>query len=51
MYFLDEMTTDSWIDMFKKETIDIAKMDVNTLSYSDSANRMRVLLKTGNFRL
>ena len=33
--------------MFKKETVDIAKMDVNALSYTESANRMRKLLKTG----
>ena len=41
------MTTESWINTFKKETIDIAKMDINTLSYKDSADRMRKLLQTG----
>ena len=35
--------------MFKKETVDIAKMDVNALSYTESANRMRKLLKTGKY--
>jgi hypothetical protein len=44
---LDLMTTEQWIENFKKETIDIARMDSSTLTYEESANRMRSLLKTG----
>ena len=47
--FEDKMNTSTWIQMFKKETVDIAKMDVNALSYTESANRMRKLLKTGKY--
>lgn len=43
------MSTETWIETFKKETVDIAKMDVNALTYVESASRMRQLLKTGRF--
>lgn len=43
------MSTETWIETFKKETVDIAKMDVNALTYVESASRMRQLLKTGGF--
>ena len=42
------MSTETWMEMFKKETVDIAKMDVNALTYVESASRMRQLLKTGS---
>ena len=45
--FIDAMSTETWIETFKKETVDIAKMDVNALTYVESASRMRQLLKTG----
>ena len=45
--FVDGMSTETWIETFKKETVDIAKMDVNALTYVESASRMRQLLKTG----
>lgn len=47
--FIDAMSTETWIETFKKETVDIAKMDVNALTYVESASRMRQLLKTGRF--
>jgi hypothetical protein len=45
------MSTETWIETFKKETVDIAKMDVNALTYVESASRMRQLLKTGRFSI
>lgn len=47
---LDLMTTEHWIENFKKETTDIARMDASTLTYEESANRMRSLLQTGILR-
>mmetsp|Transcript_3684 Transcript_3684/g.3834 ORF Transcript_3684/g.3834 Transcript_3684/m.3834 type:complete len:477 (-) Transcript_3684:40-1470(-) len=44
------MTTEQWIESFKKETTDIARMDSSTLTYEESAHRMRSLLKTGILR-
>jgi hypothetical protein len=41
------MSTETWIETFKKETVDIAKMDVSALTYDESAGRMRRLLRTG----
>lgn len=35
------------METFKKETVNIAKMDVSALTYDESAERMRGLLKTG----
>lgn len=35
-----------WSEAFKKETIDVAKMDISTISYHESANRMRALFKS-----
>lgn len=49
--FIDAMSTETWIETFKKETVDIAKMDVNALTYVESASRMRQLLKTGSFSI
>ena len=47
---LDKMTLDQWGDAFKKETIDVAKMDITSITYDKSADRMRALLRTGILR-
>lgn len=44
------MSNDQWADAFKAATVDLAKMDIHGISYTDSAARMRVLLKTGLLR-
>eukprot|EP00128_Syssomonas_multiformis_P005568 Colp12_sorted_trinity150504_noHs@34804 len=38
---------DEWAEKFKAATVDLAKMDVNTISYQESAERLRTLLKSG----
>ena len=43
---LNKMTLDEWAEAFKKETVEVAKMDITTISYDESAARMRRLLKT-----
>eukprot|EP01064_Diplonema_japonicum_P038954 TRINITY_DN9639_c1_g1_i1.p1 TRINITY_DN9639_c1_g1~~TRINITY_DN9639_c1_g1_i1.p1 ORF type:complete len:479 (+),score=144.77 TRINITY_DN9639_c1_g1_i1:45-1481(+) len=43
---LDAMGLDEWGGMFKAATVDLAAMDVETISYQESAERMRQLLKT-----
>ena len=45
------MTMATWADAFKKETVDIARMDIHALTYEQSADRMRTLLKTGTHAL
>ena len=42
-----DMSTEEWTKSFKKETVDLAAMDVDTITYQESAERMRKLLKTG----
>lgn len=41
------MSLDAWADAFKRETIDVAKMDIAAISYDKSAERMRKLFKCG----
>jgi len=41
---------DEWAASFTKATVDLAKMDVHTISYQESAERLRTLLKTGLLR-
>jgi len=44
------MTTAQFAEAFKNETIGLASMDVHTITYEESAKRMRALLKTGLLR-
>ena len=44
------MTLEDWAAAFKRETIDVAKMDVSIISYDTSAQRLRALLRTGILR-
>eukprot|EP01059_Diplonema_ambulator_P027641 TRINITY_DN4600_c0_g2_i1.p1 TRINITY_DN4600_c0_g2~~TRINITY_DN4600_c0_g2_i1.p1 ORF type:complete len:502 (+),score=124.56 TRINITY_DN4600_c0_g2_i1:57-1508(+) len=43
---IDALSLDDWSMMFKAATVDLAAMDVDTISYRESAQRMRDLLKT-----
>lgn len=36
-----------WAEQFKAATVDLASMDVDNISYQDSAERLRTLLKSG----
>jgi hypothetical protein len=38
---LDAMSLDQWREAFKRETVDVASMDSGSISYRDSAERMR----------
>eukprot|EP00976_Prorocentrum_cordatum_P041530 842655-Prorocentrum_minimum.AAC.1 len=40
------MNTTEWAEAFKAATVDVAGMDVETISYEESAKRLRTLLKT-----
>jgi len=42
--------TDEWAASFSRATVDLAKMDVHSISYQESAERLRTLLKTGLLR-
>jgi len=44
------MSPDEWATAFKAATTDIGAMDVDSISYNESADRMRTLLKTGLLR-
>ena len=37
----------AWAEKFKAATVDLASMDVDNISYQDSAERLRTLLKSG----
>eukprot|EP01063_Lacrimia_lanifica_P009340 TRINITY_DN16334_c0_g2_i1.p2 TRINITY_DN16334_c0_g2~~TRINITY_DN16334_c0_g2_i1.p2 ORF type:complete len:501 (+),score=203.73 TRINITY_DN16334_c0_g2_i1:103-1503(+) len=41
------MNPDQWTDAFKAATVGLASMDVDTISYEESATRLRDLLKGG----
>lgn len=43
---ISKMTLGEWSEAFKKETVDVAKMDSTSISYNESADRMRELLRT-----
>lgn len=45
-----EMSLDNWALAFKQATVDVAKMDVKKVTYDESAQRLRALLKTGLLR-
>lgn len=47
---ISQMATKDWANEFSKATVDLAKMDVTTISYPESADRLRSLLKTGLLR-
>lgn len=47
---IQKMTTNEWSEAFKKATVDLAAMDVHSISYLESAKRMRTLLQTGLLR-
>jgi hypothetical protein len=40
-------TDSAWAEQFKRATVDLASMDIHGISYEESAERMRTLLKTG----
>lgn len=41
------MPIEEWALKFKEATVEVAKMDINAVTYSESAERLRTLLKTG----
>jgi len=45
------MTLKEWEDAFKKATVEVAKMDITSISYEKSAERMRELFKTGSITI
>eukprot|EP00759_Apiculatamorpha_spiralis_P040899 PhF_6_TR39665/c1_g1_i9/m.58888/K00232/E1.3.3.6, ACOX1, ACOX3; acyl-CoA oxidase len=47
---LDSMSLPEWSEAFKKATIGLASMDVQTITYEQSASRMRTLVKSGILR-
>lgn len=47
---IPNMSIDQWTEAFKEQTIDVARMDVDNVSYEESANRLRSLIKTGLLR-
>jgi len=47
---ISQMSLADWGESFKKATIDLAKMDIHSISYQESAKRMRKLLQTGLLR-
>ncbi len=40
------MSLSEWSSMFSKETIDVAKMDVHSITFKESSERLRILLRT-----
>jgi hypothetical protein len=44
------MSTAEWEDAFTAATVGLAKMDATTVSYSESALRLRALIRTGLLR-
>eukprot|EP00285_Hemiselmis_virescens_P015016 CAMPEP_0173377968 /NCGR_PEP_ID=MMETSP1356-20130122/1210_1 /TAXON_ID=77927 ORGANISM="Hemiselmis virescens, Strain PCC157" /NCGR_SAMPLE_ID=MMETSP1356 /ASSEMBLY_ACC=CAM_ASM_000847 /LENGTH=503 /DNA_ID=CAMNT_0014330893 /DNA_START=67 /DNA_END=1578 /DNA_ORIENTATION=- len=47
---IKNMSNEDWEGEFTKATVDLAKMDIRGISYKESAQRMRELLKTGLLR-
>ena len=49
--FMRNVQTDShdaaWAEQFKQATVGLASMDIDAITYKESAERMRTLLKTG----
>ena len=47
---ISKMSTPEWSEAFKQATVGLASMDVHGISYTESAQRMRDLLRTGLLR-
>lgn len=47
---ISAMSIDDWASAFKKATVNVAEMDVASVTYDESAERLRTLLKTGLLR-
>jgi hypothetical protein len=47
---IEQMSTAEWEDAFTAATVGLAKMDATTVSYSESALRLRALIRTGLLR-
>jgi hypothetical protein len=44
------LSIDDWAKEFKAATVDLASMDIRTISYQESASRLRKLMQTGLLR-
>ena len=44
------LSIDDWAQEFKSATVDLAGMDVRSITYQESASRLRTLMQTGLLR-
>jgi acyl-CoA oxidase len=47
---ISALSIDKWAAAFKQAAVDVAKMDIKNVTYDESAERLRTLLKTGLLR-